>query len=167
MEDRITNAFDIELPVTIVELEHLKTKTGERVRVRCEAVDELDAAKAYGMPGQHGANPDGSSSSLDVINIVDKVAPVLIHGATVLADADGNHTIRPAFHFDEEHRVNGSIPARYLRMSDKMALITAILHNSGLGGAASEASFLSRDREGLPLGVGVVEDVPSDGASSI
>lgn len=163
MDNKVTNAFDIELPIKVVELEHLKTRSGDRVKVLCEAVDELEAVKAFGMPGEHAGGVNASTTAIEVVDIMDKIAPSLLHGATALADGDGNPTIRPAFHFDDDHKVPGSIPARYLRLSDKILLITAILNNSGLGGAVPEAQFPAGDGEGLSRGVGTVEDVASNG----
>lgn len=134
-----TRAEDVVEPFIIVELVHLRTKGGDPVRVRCDKMDEMDLAKIYGLGGLNGEVLTGEQVQA-ALNAGGWAT--IIHAATALADADGNPTVRPAFYFDEEHRKPGSLPARYLRLDDRLAIISGVQAVSGLGGA-DEASFSS------------------------
>lgn len=152
---RPTVASDIALPVEIVELERLKTKAGEPVRIQCEAVDEMIATEPYGLPGARVPVEDSQRvSKRDRIAETLAKAPPIIHAGTVLINADGSE-IRPAFHCDEAHAVPGSIPWRLVCVPDKLKVVYSIMSLSGYGGAA-EHRFSGGDGGGAVHGVGAV-----------
>jgi hypothetical protein len=156
----VTKAEDVAIPTRIVTLQYLKTKSGEPVKIYCEPIDELTLAKMYGMPGLRSADGDKlrERDPMEVMRIAEAMTPELIHAGTALADAEGNPTIRPAFHFDDAHKVQGSIDARFIRLEERLSLVNAVLELSGVGGAAKEASFHDGGGEGSPGGVGAVEN---------
>jgi hypothetical protein len=159
-------ASEIALPVRLVELKDLKTKAGDPVRVLCERRDELFVQEQFALPGERGsldepAAPDTPESKRENAKKLLDRSPVLIHSATVLIGADGRE-VRPAFHCDEAHAVPGSFPWRLMSLGDKLRVITAILDESGFGGAA-DSKFSGEDAEGTTHGVGALEVREGDG----
>lgn len=152
-----TQVGDIALPVALVALEHLKTKGGAPVVVRCEGLSELVLAEAFGaLPGgrPRGVDVEGEADPLEQMRALNSYAPALIEAGTSLIGPDGAE-VRPAFYFGERpHPL--SIPGRLLREGDKVLLLSAIMRLGGYGGAADAELFLG-ERVGIDDGVGVVE----------
>lgn len=169
MNDQITRASDVALPIEIVTLEHLRTLAGEPVQVRCEMLDEVTMADLLGPPGarpsQAGEAADDPeiSAGLDDTKIrrINDSAPILLPAATALLGDDGA-LIRPAFYFTDAQKVPGAIDGRYLRLADRALLVSSILKLSGLGGAAG-AEFHGGKREGGGNGVGDLAPGEGDG----
>lgn len=165
-----TNVADIAVPVEMVKLEHLKTKAGEPVWVRCEALDETiitDIARA--LPGELPAGEKSRNTDPERnIREVLRMAPALIEAGTVLVGPDGAE-IRPAFYFTAEaHRRSPlSLPGHPLRVADKIALCEAIMRLGGYVGGAAGAGFHAQEHVGREGGAGTVEagEVRVDGAA--
>jgi hypothetical protein len=157
-QNSVTNVDDVAVPVSVVELEHLKTKTGEKVRVRCEQPDELVLQRIFlALPGARpvASDDDAAISDQEKIERVARYAPVLIESATVLESPDGE--VRPAFYFGAVKPHPKSIPGRVLRLSDLVKLAEEVSRLSGyLGGEAEAASFPDGERAG-------VDDSPGTG----
>lgn len=134
----VTNAHEIDLPIEVVELKHLKTKSGEPVRVLCGGVDELVLQRiTKTLPGAHVPKMlDGdlpSQTDEQVINMVEgikAIAPLLLESGTAFSDGNGGE-VRPAFYWDATKAVSGSINGRLLRIEDLNELVTAILRAGG------------------------------------
>jgi hypothetical protein len=155
----------VALPVKVVELANLKMQDGSPVRVRCEAVDELVMAELLGLPGAKPVSSEGSAlSKEDEVRALVAMAAPLVHSSTVLLL--GDREVRPAFYCDDEHRVDGAIPWRMVRVQDKVNVVVTILGNSGADGAA-EASFHGDDREGGGDSVGTLEAGEGVGANTV
>jgi hypothetical protein len=155
MDTNVTKASDVAIPATVVTL-------------KCESVDELFLAKVYGMPGIKDTGIEDKKSKKDpmvIIGFADKISPDIIHAATALVGSDGESEVRPAFYFDKDHD-KGGIDGKFLRLEDKLALVNAILENSGLGGAASEVAFPDGKRGRRSRGVGAVENGEGDGEAT-
>ena len=161
-----TNVSDIALPVELVALEHLKTKDGAPVTVRCEGLSELVLAEAFGaLPGAkpRGLDDEGEPDPLEQMRALNSYAPALIEAGTSLIGPDGAE-VRPAFYFGERpHPL--SIPGRLLREGDKVLLLSAIMRLGGYGGAAG-AEVFPVERIGTDDGVGVVAARAGEGGSA-
>lgn len=154
---------EVALPVTVVELVHMKLTDGSPVRVRCEAVDEMVMLELFGLPGASppAAGDEDATSATDStveVKALMAMAPPLVHDATVLLL--GDREVRPAFHCDDSHATPGSIPWRMVQIADKQKVVVGILQNSGARGAA-EASFSGGDGKGSGDGLGT--DPPGEG----
>lgn len=162
-----TTVGDIALPIALVSLEHLKTKDGAPVVVRCEGLSELVLAEAFGaLPGGRPrsveVDGEGVADPLEQMRALNAYAPRLIESGTSLIGPDGAE-VRPAFFFGERpHPL--SIPGRLLREGDKVLLLSAIMRLGGYGGAA-EAELFPGERVGIGDGVGVVAAGESNGAA--
>jgi hypothetical protein len=166
-----TQVDDIVMPVEMVELQHLKTRAGNPVRVRVEAVHELVIARILGaLPGSRDKAPDetGEGPTLPDAEEMNSYSEPLIEAASSLVDYDGSE-VRPAFYFNENspNRHPRSVPGRMLRLEDRTLLVTTILRLSGYsGGAADEASFPDGKRKGGGGGDGAVAAGASDGKAT-
>lgn len=175
--EQVTNVGDVMLPTSVVELKHLRTRTGQPVRVRCEAVDELVVVETMRtLPGlkvksvdDGMGTPIDSDSAFEQVRELARLAPALIEAGTSLAGADGD--VRPAFTFGSGTGDPRALPGKMLRVEDKVALVEAILRCSGYlpGGPADAGSFPDAGRGGAGDGVGAVsagEDVGPDAVGS-
>lgn len=175
--EQVTNVQDVVLPTVVVELRHLRTRAGEPVRVRCEAVDELVIVDTMrGLPGlkvksvdDGMGTPTDSDSAMEHVRELARLAPALIEAGTSLAGADGD--VRPAFTFGSSGLDPRAIPGRMLRVEDKVALVDAILRCSGYlpGGPADAGAFPDGGRGGADDGLGAVsagEGVGTDAVGS-
>ena len=156
-----TRAADVVLPVEVVTLVHLKSRNGEPVRVRCEAVDEvvittlLDALPG-GRPPTLASGDDSPEATRENLRLFNQHGPPLIEVATVLDDGNGGE-VRPAFWFDpNKPRHAQSLPGRILRLEDRVLLAQSILRLSGYLGGAAGADFHGTNGEGVGGGVGTV-----------
>ena len=168
-ESGVTGAGDVALPVVEVTLKHLKTTAGLPVVVGCCLVSELTMAGILNaLPGLSGAPsvevPEDAAAAAALASQAMAVAPAVIEAGTFLGGPGGTQ-VRPAFTWRDPP--GESIPGRYLRDDDKMALLEAILRVSGyIQEVAEEASFPVHG-EGGGGGVGVVEAGPGDGADAM
>lgn len=159
-QDRVTDVADIDLPVEVVTLAHLRTRSGDPVRVRVEGLDELVVAEAFKrLPGDSPpvaggadlADPERASEALRQLNVV---APALIEAACGLESAEGE--VRPAFYFGPVRPHPRSIPGRLLRQEDRVLLCATIMRLGGYMGGAAGATFHGGERSRGDGGVGVV-----------
>lgn len=153
-EDQNPTVVDeVALPIEIVTLKHLKTKAGDAVRVRCEALSVLvlaDVLKA--LPGARPPQPEGEEQDpLEMLRTMNAYALPLIELATAMVTSSGRE-VRPAFWFREKVDPD-SLPGRLLHEEDKMALVASVLR---LGGYvdASEGAFPVPDGVGSEPSVG-------------
>lgn len=137
-----TRLEDVALATEVVTLEHLKTKTGEPVKVLCEPINEFTLVRILGMPGSPAMSEAERSAAMEAHfksfdnnpeKMQELIFPVLEAGAALMTN-DGPY--RPAF----SDKTLGSIPFRFLKVADAMALFTAILRVSGYAGGAAEAA---------------------------
>lgn len=161
----VTNVDDVALPMEVVELEFLRTVSGQPVRVLCEAVNELVIAEAFkALPGDGPkANDDAAlddDEAMRRIAMARKMAEPLIEQATALASEGG--LLRPAFYFGAVAPHPRCIPGRMLREADVMKLLETICRLGGYGGA-TPASFHGADGTRGGNGVGTVAAVPGHG----
>jgi hypothetical protein len=158
----VTCISDIVLPVEVVSLTHLRTRSGAPVRVRCEGLDEVvisEIFKALGgdhVPGVPTGASEDPETALDQLRQLNIVAPALIEAGTALQDASGAD-VRPAFYFGPVRPHPLSIPGRLLRQEDRVALCSTIMRLGGYLGGAAGAGFHGGDGGGSGDGVGVVE----------
>ena len=154
MDEKVSRAGDIALPVCDVTLKHLQDTAGQPVVVRCEAVDEVVMAETFGLPGvvQAQAVPDKDKRN---VRYLIETGPMLVHSGTALRGKAEGEWVRPALHADDAHAVPGSVPWRLLRIEDKALVVEAILTLSGYGGAALP-SFPDADQARREDGAGAV-----------
>jgi hypothetical protein len=177
-QDQVTNIADVVLPVEVVTLAHLRTRAGEPVRVRCEALDELVVADAFKRLGGERppevaalVDPTDLEAATETLRQLNVVAPALIEAGTSLDGPDGSE-VRPAFYFGDRRPHPLSIPGRLLRQEDRVNLCATIMRLGGYMGGAAGATFHGGERGGRDGGVGVVAAgplerdaaVPADGA---
>ena len=152
-EDQPTAVNDVALPVEIVTLKHLKTKSGEAVRVRCEALSELVLADI--LKSLPGARPEQTENVADdpmeAVRVMNTYAPPLIEKATSFVNSGGTE-VRPAFWFTVS--TGDALPGRMLREEDKLLLVTTILRLGGYLADASEGAFPVQDGSGDAPSVG-------------
>lgn len=170
-QDQVTNIADVLLPVEVVTLTHLRTRAGEPVRVRCEALDELVVAEAFKRLGGErppevatAVDPTDVEAATEVLRQLNVVAPALIEAGTSLEGPDGLE-VRPAFYFGAARPHPLAIPGRLLRQEDRVNLCAAIMRLGGYLGGAAGAGFHGGDGGGGDAGVGVVAAVPGGGAT--
>jgi hypothetical protein len=164
MSDQATVVSEVALPVEVVTLKHLKTRSGEPVRVLIENRDHMrfyDATKT--LPGFGPRDTTAEEAVAQDPALAEEMvrqnlafAEPLIELCTVLVDEQGREVI-PAFWFDPaKPRHPQSLPGRVLHEEDKVEMLNAILRVGGfLGGPAAEVSF--------PAGVG---GGPADGGGA-
>lgn len=134
--DNITKASDIALPIEVVELKHLRTKSGEPVKVLCGGADELVLQRVTKrLPGLDVPKMDDDlgqqpSDVESVASMLKAMAPAILEAGTALAADDGKE-IRPAFYWDSKNAVSGSISGNLLRLEDLNTLVTAVLRAGG------------------------------------
>lgn len=169
VEQQPTRAEDVLLPVEVVELKHLVTRSGEPVRVLCGGVDEVVIqAVMRVLPGAHppafddGEQGAGAGESEAYAESLKRIAVPLLEAGTAFSDGNGGE-VRPAFYWDPAKRVPGSIPGRLLRLEDIDRLVTATLRAGGYvapaaGGGPEDGSFHGGERGGAPVRV---EPVPT------
>lgn len=159
-----TVADEVALPVEVVALKHLKTRSGKPVRVRCEAVDEVVIARVMqalpGLrpPGLEEPVPQDEATAFATVEHLNSLAPALLEVGTALMSPSGEW-VRPAFYFDEtKPRHPWSLPGRLLRVEDKSLMVEAILRIGGYlpGGQADEGGFHGGKRSGDAGGVGTL-----------
>ncbi len=141
MNTQVTLAASVQLPVRHVVLQYLKTKDGQPVVVGCSPVSEIAMARALGLPGGQPKQVDAPQmSDVDAAAMMMKLAPEMIEGGTFLLGPDGEE-LRPAFSWKDPAPPH-SIPGRYLRDEEQLALMQALMELGGyLGGAAEDAGF--------------------------
>lgn len=156
-----TDVEDVQLPQVLVELKHLRTKSGNPVVVTCEALDDLTMAKITGGlsgardPGLEGEDPVAAAGGIErMAELTDERAQALIGRATWFLS--GTEEVRPAFWFDSgAPRHARSIPGRLLRYEDRLTLLTAILRvGNYLSGGVADATSFPIHAEGVGDGVG-------------
>lgn len=179
MEQNPTLVDDVELPVVVVELKHLKDRLRQPVRVLCERVDELTLLEVLGLPGERApevAEGDAAAATADPLEnarALERVAPRLIEAGTALDCRDPESgavtRVRPAFYFDEARPHHPrSLPGRYLRAADKEALVRGVmLAGNYLGGDAEAGSFPGGERGGDGDGVGAAPAGPVGGPDRV
>lgn len=134
MEQKPTNVADVALPQALVQLEHLRTRTGDSVSVMCEAIDDLTIASLTGgLSGARGPQAPVDAAgytpeqALETMRENDKRSQALIERGTWLVGPDGEE-VRPAFWFDPNlARHPLSLPGRLLRTEDRVRLLMEIM----------------------------------------
>lgn len=170
---RPTRVDDLDLPVEMVTLRHMRSRDGRPVVVGVEAIDEMAMAKIMkALPGDRprtlgvddaAPTADPDEGLRDVERIL-AVAVPLIEAATFL-DHDGED-VRPAFWFTSKRHPK-AIRGSLLRLEDKMVLAEAIMRIGGYLGGASKASFPDGRRGGSGDGVGAVPTIQGDGDATV
>ena len=170
---KVTVVTDIQLPIESVELEFLKTKDGEKVRVQCERVSELVMMELLmalpgGRPTAIQFSPERSpEEDLDSVRRLNLYAGPVIEAGTSLIDEQGNE-IRPAFFFDAARPHHAlSIPGRLLRETEKTALVEAVLRLSGYLGGPAAGTFPDGERGGADGGVGTTSAIEVGGENGV
>lgn len=159
---------DVVLPVAVVELSSLKTKSGKPVRVRCERIDELAvAAVLKSWPGRGpGETSDATlTDPEEMLREVNRFAAPLIEQSTVLLKSDGSE-VRPAFYYTSTPPVEGSIAGRMLLQADVVMLVSTIMQLCGYGGAA-QTTFHDGVGAGGADGLGADEACEADRQNTV
>lgn len=170
VNEKVTNAGDIALPVELVTLTRLKTRDGSPVVVRCEMLPEESIAEVFkALPGSRveGVGDDVEVDALEELRRLGVVAPALLEQGTSLDGPDGR--VRPAFYAGEKAPHPLSIPMRYLHVEDKVALCAAIMRLGGYlpGGTPTDGTFHGDDGGGAGDGAGVVAAGAGDGDDAV
>lgn len=159
----VTAASAVLIPSEIVTLDYLKTKGGDPVRVRCEAINEitiLESLKA--LPGQRPPRPGQDDVPIDELTskaeqvalILERGTPMILAGSFLLDD-EGKAVA--AFYASEPPPHPNCIPVRMLRSDDLFKLVESIARLSGFLGGEAEANTFRGERDGDGASVGVVE----------
>jgi len=169
----VTRATDVAVPVVVVELLHMRTTSGEPVRVLCGGADELVLHKAVGLPGGRPPTLEDDAGPRDAeadVEHLKRVAVPLLEAGTAFSDGNGGE-VRPAFYWDPAKRVPGSIPGRLLRVEDLERLVTGVLRAGGYvetpGGESAAGAFHGGERGGTPVRVEPVPAGEGLGADSV
>ena len=163
-----TRAADVALPVEVVELKHLRTLDGGPVRVLCGGCDELVIqAVVKVLPGAFPkgleSDEDDAGTGVDLSHAerLKAIAVPLLEAGTAFSDGNGGE-VRPAFYWNPEKRVAGSINGRMLRIEDLDRLVVAVLragrYVAAPGGGPESGDFHDAGRGGAPVRV---EPVPT------
>jgi len=164
--DPSTEPEDVAVPVRLVELADLKTKSGAPVRVYVERLPEevlVDVMRQ--LPGEWPIPPGGKpgAPSADEKELRARKwlawAPALIEAGSYMVRTDGT-VVRPAFKWGEDGL---GIRGSYLSARDRTAIMQGILDLSGWFEEANRASFHAGDGGGRGAGVGAVDPEPSGG----
>jgi len=173
MEVHTTLASTVRIPIEMVQLEHLKTDSGDPVAVRCEAINEISVLRA--LRALPGASPP-SAGAIDESDLDDEArllwkaertallmerGTALIEAGAFLEGPDG----RPvqAFYAKDPPPHPFAIPIRMLRSDDILLLVDTIARLSGFIGGEAEAETFRTERSGTGDGLGDVEGEPRDG----
>jgi hypothetical protein len=152
---RASLASEISVPEEVIELVHLKTNSGEPVKVKVYPVNPLMAGRAgMSLPGAVPKAVAGATASEtnDQRNlaVMLELAPAIIEDCTALAGANGKDVV-PAFYFGAEKP--GSIPGRVLHAEDLSLLVATAMRLAGYGSEVAEsATFRRRKRSGSSVG---------------
>ena len=167
-----SSSEDVMPPVTLVELQDLKTMAGNPFRVYVERLPEevlVDIMRT--LPGDMPTPIPRQDSDSEVAERENQVrkwlgwAPALIERASFLRRLDGHET-RPAFYFGE--KMPGALKGSYLTARDRTSLMNAILQLSGwTKEAAAPASFHVGDGGGSSGGAGTVDAGEGGGPDSM
>lgn len=149
---RPTLASDIEVPEEVIELLHLKTKSGEPVHVKVYPVSPLMAGRAgLALPGALPKRPGGTPATVEADNehrnlaLMLDLAPAIIEDCTALSGGNGED-VRPAFYFGEAKP--GSIPGRVLHAEDLSLLVATAMKLAGYGVEVAEPVAFRRGKRG-------------------
>ena len=145
----VTVASRVKPPTRYVTLKYLFDADGLPLVVGCDPVSDDALFERLGLPGLRPPTVDDGTTPVEVQRRESRlVMEAAVEGGTFLTDEEGRQ-VRPAFTFGTEAKP-GSLPGRWLRMEDLVALATAVLQAGGYvsGGPADAAAQFRGERAG-------------------
>lgn len=157
VNQELTRIDDVAVPRRVVALKRLRDRSGQPVRVACEAIDELVIQRITGaVPGipaglrRKDRNGEGDHVEPGEAEKVMPYAEQLIEAGVRMMHADGSEG--PAFWFTAP--IAGALPGRFLSVSEKVLLFVTIMELCGyVGGHLDEVRFPGGDGEGMGDGL--------------
>lgn len=167
--EKPNSAADVVAPFEIIELSHLKTRSGDPFAVRCGRLDEVDFLKLLGLPGARMtvAELESSLKELDVADLTKLRAllPGIIEAGTSIEGPAGEW-VAPGFSWDPA-KCPPAVPGQYLSTLDASTIGNTIMRLSGFDREAAEAASFPVREDAQREGAGTLEIQPGDEPDAI
>jgi len=162
--EKPNSAADVAPPFEIIELTHLKTRSGAAFAVRCGRLDEVDFLELLGLPGARMTREDLEQAlrDLDVADLkkIRAMMPGIIEAGTSIEGPSGEW-IAPGFSWDPA-KCPPAVPGQYLSMLDASAIGNTIMRLSGFTREGAEAASFPVREGAQSEGAGALEIQPGD-----